>query len=98
MERLRAPPDIDPNCDYDDDDDEDDNDGDRHGGDENEDDDEDDDDNNNDDGGVDDSDHHHHHVVVGLDAVRKEDNYAGESNGKRRIVERKGGGHVASCV
>lgn len=87
MERMRAPPDIDS-----DDDDE---------GDENEDDEDDeDDDDGDDDDGVDSDDDD------GLDAVRKDENYGGgshvdeggESNGKRRIVERNRGGHVASLV
>lgn len=86
MERMRAPPDID----SDDDDD----------GDENEDDEDDDDDDDYDrvDSDNDDDD--------GLDAVRKNENYVGgshvdgggESNGKRRIVERNRGGHVASII
>ncbi len=84
---MRAPPDTD----SDDDDD----------GDENDEDDEDDDD---DDDGVDgvDSDDDDD----GLIAVRKDENYGrgshvdggGESNGKRIIVERNRGGHVASLV
>lgn len=93
LERMRAPPDTD----SDDDDD----------GDENDEDDEDDDDDDDgvdgvdsddDDGGDDDDD--------GLIAVRKDENYGrgshvdggGESNGKRIIVERNRGGHVASLV
>lgn len=88
---MRAPPDID----SDDDDD----------GDENDEDDEDDEDDDDDDGddGVDSDDDDD---GDGLGAVRKDENYGrgshvdggGESNGKRRVVERNRGGHVASLV
>lgn len=84
MERMRAPPDID----SDDDDD----------GYQNEDDEDDGNDDDDYDGVDSDNDCD--------DAVRKSENYGGgshvngggESNGKRRIVERNRGGHVASLV
>ena len=94
LERMRAPPDID----SDDDDDGDEND-------EN-DEDEDDDDDNDDNDEVDSDDDDDDHDDSGLDAVGKDKNDgsdgdvngSGESNGKRRIVERNRGGYVASLV